>query len=308
MTSGSALAGRHVHLSAEERVARGKAARTQAPRSSHGTWQTVTDRPDPVALLEEQAAEPGARAGPDPLRADARLAVRVLPRRGVDHGGRPGRRLPVRGQRPALRRRAPVELRRVRLARAAADVRHQRLRRNAPRPVGVGREAARGELRGPRPRPRLRTSRSARDRRGRRPPSTGRRCARLPTCRRSTPGTTTWTPSGFCAGSEPRCARSDWPRTSSQRAEKHVAKARTRDSMRVFAKRADEVDGELRIVADPPLIVPIDDLLPPGTDRDEAEEWVRSLVTAYRRIARRPPPPDRGVRVRPHGTKGRGRG
>src|SRR5580765_6350442 len=55
MTSGSALAGRHVHLSAEERVARGRAARTQAPRSSHGTWQSVTDRPDPVALLEEQA-------------------------------------------------------------------------------------------------------------------------------------------------------------------------------------------------------------------------------------------------------------
>ncbi|HVR12623.1 MAG TPA: DUF2252 domain-containing protein, partial [Gaiellaceae bacterium] len=67
-----------------------------------------------------------------------------------------------------------------------------------------------------------------------------------------------------------------------KRAEKHVSKARTRDSMRVFAKRADEIDGALRIVADPPLIVPIDDLLPPGTDRDEAEEWVRSLVTAYR--------------------------
>jgi uncharacterized protein (DUF2252 family) len=67
-----------------------------------------------------------------------------------------------------------------------------------------------------------------------------------------------------------------------KRAEKHVAKARTRDSMRVFAKRADEIDGQLRIVADPPLIVPIDDLLPPGTDRDEAEEWVRTLVTAYR--------------------------
>jgi uncharacterized protein (DUF2252 family) len=67
-----------------------------------------------------------------------------------------------------------------------------------------------------------------------------------------------------------------------KRAENHVAKARTRDSMRVFAKRADEIDGQLRIIADPPLIVPIDDLLPPGTDRDEAEEWVRSLVTAYR--------------------------
>ena len=43
-----------------------------------------------------------------------------------------------------------------------------------------------------------------------------------------------------------------------------VAKARARDSVRVFAKRAAEVDGELRIVADPPLIVPIEDLIEPG--------------------------------------------
>jgi uncharacterized protein (DUF2252 family) len=44
-----------VHLSAEERVARGKAARGDAPRSSHGTWAQAPNRPDPIALLEEQA-------------------------------------------------------------------------------------------------------------------------------------------------------------------------------------------------------------------------------------------------------------
>ena len=37
--------------------------------------------------------------------------------------------------------------------------------------------------------------------------------------------------------------------------EEMVAKARTRDSTRVFARRADEVDGERRIVADPPIII-----------------------------------------------------
>ena len=52
-------------------------------------------------------------------------------------------------------------------------------------------------------------------------------------------------------------------------AEEDVAKARTRDSTRVFAKRADEVDGKLRIVADPPLVVPFDDLTDPGTTPDE---------------------------------------
>ena len=39
---------------------------------------------------------------------------------------------------------------------------------------------------------------------------------------------------------------------------------RTRDSTRVLAKRAEEIDGELRIVADPPIIIPIEDLVQPG--------------------------------------------
>ena len=38
-----------------ERAAAGKAARGDAPRSSHGEWVPATDRPDPVELLEGQA-------------------------------------------------------------------------------------------------------------------------------------------------------------------------------------------------------------------------------------------------------------
>ena len=45
-------------------------------------------------------------------------------------------------------------------------------------------------------------------------------------------------------------------------AEKAIAKARTKDSMQAFSKLTHEVDGEPRIIADPPLIVPIEDLLP----------------------------------------------
>jgi uncharacterized protein (DUF2252 family) len=44
------------HLSVEERVARGKAARSNVPRSSHAAFEPAADRPDPVALLEEQSA------------------------------------------------------------------------------------------------------------------------------------------------------------------------------------------------------------------------------------------------------------
>ena len=42
------------HMSIEERTAQGGAAREQAPLSSHTKWRPAADRPDPVALLEEQ--------------------------------------------------------------------------------------------------------------------------------------------------------------------------------------------------------------------------------------------------------------
>ena len=50
------------------------------------------------------------------------------------------------------------------------------------------------------------------------------------------------------------------------KAKANVAKARTRDSMQAFSKLTQEVDGERRIVADPPLIVPIEELIPAGID------------------------------------------
>jgi Uncharacterized protein conserved in bacteria (DUF2252) len=43
------------HLTPGERVARGKAARNEVPRSSHGRWEPAVNRADPVELLEEQA-------------------------------------------------------------------------------------------------------------------------------------------------------------------------------------------------------------------------------------------------------------
>jgi hypothetical protein len=43
------------HFSVGERAARGKAARAEVPRASHGDWEPALHRPDPVELLEEQA-------------------------------------------------------------------------------------------------------------------------------------------------------------------------------------------------------------------------------------------------------------
>jgi uncharacterized protein (DUF2252 family) len=60
-----------------------------------------------------------------------------------------------------------------------------------------------------------------------------------------------------------------------------IAKARTRDHTRVFAKRANTIDGELRIVADPPLIVPIEDVPAEGTGWEDPTPLIKKLLSAY---------------------------
>ncbi len=49
--------------------------------------------------------------------------------------------------------------------------------------------------------------------------------------------------------------------------DKGLAKARTRDSMQEVAKLTRLVDGRPRIISDPPLLVPIDELLPAAGGR-----------------------------------------
>jgi uncharacterized protein (DUF2252 family) len=61
-----------------------------------------------------------------------------------------------------------------------------------------------------------------------------------------------------------------------------VAKARTQDSMRALNKLTTVVDGERRIVSDPPLIVPVEELFP-GVEADELYKQLRSVLRKYRR-------------------------
>ena len=61
-----------------------------------------------------------------------------------------------------------------------------------------------------------------------------------------------------------------------------VAKARSRDSTRVLARRADVIEGELRIVAEPPIIVPIEDLALPGTSWEDPAPLIKELLASYR--------------------------
>ena len=66
-----------------------------------------------------------------------------------------------------------------------------------------------------------------------------------------------------------------------QRAEKAIAKARTRDSMSAFSKLTHAVNGQARIVADPPLIVPIGDLAE-GRKHGDLLDELHGLLRSYR--------------------------
>src|SRR3954464_5039512 len=63
-----------------------------------------------------------------------------------------------------------------------------------------------------------------------------------------------------------------------------VEKAQTKDSVRALARLTQEVDGEVQIVSSPPLIVPMRELADAGRD---VEHEVRELVRIYRRTLQR---------------------
>ena len=65
--------------------------------------------------------------------------------------------------------------------------------------------------------------------------------------------------------------------------DKGLAKARTRDSMQELAKLTQMVEGRPRIIADPPLVVPMADLMPRQADRTAFESQLKDLIAKYQR-------------------------
>jgi uncharacterized protein (DUF2252 family) len=65
--------------------------------------------------------------------------------------------------------------------------------------------------------------------------------------------------------------------------EKNLAKTRAKDSLRAFSKLTTTVDGEPRIAGDPPLLVPIADLIPAHADRTAFESQLKDLIAKYQR-------------------------
>lgn len=60
--------------------------------------------------------------------------------------------------------------------------------------------------------------------------------------------------------------------------EQSLAKARGKDSLRALGKLTHEKEGEIRIVSDPPLITPLEQL----TDAEDAELRLQTVLAAYR--------------------------
>jgi uncharacterized protein (DUF2252 family) len=78
--------------------------------------------------------------------------------------------------------------------------------------------------------------------------------------------------------------RSRWQpdKRDAKRLEKAARKATTKDRMRALSKLTHRVDGELRIISDPPLIVPFDELVP-AEESERMNKELRALFRAYSR-------------------------
>jgi uncharacterized protein (DUF2252 family) len=264
------------HLTPTERVARGKAARAEVPRSSHGAWEPAPNRPDPIALLEEQAVTRVpellpiryGRMANSPF-AFYRGAAYVMasdlaatPRSGLTVQACGDAHLSNFGVYGSPERNLVFDINDF-------DETHP-----GPWEWDVKRLAASLEIAA----------------RGNGFADKERRAIVLTTVARYRQAMQT-----FAAmrnldlwyahlGMDEFMAQAgslvDPKRLKV--VERNLAKARTRDSLHAYEKLTSLVDGEPRIVSQPPLIVPIDELVP-DMERDQFVTEVRGMLRDYRR-------------------------
>ena len=263
-------------LSVEERTARGKAARGEVPRSVHAGWEPPPDRHDPVELLEEQAAtrvpelvpirygrmlvSPFTffRGAAYPMASD----LAGLPRTGLDvqlcgdahlsnFGGfaAPDRTLvfDVNDFDETLPGPFEWDVKRL-VASLAVAGRGRGFDAKQRRSINTA------------------ASRSYRE--------AMRRFAEMPNL-------DVWHARLDVSDISERWGP-DASKKEMKRARKTVEKAHTKDSLRALRKLTERVDGEPRIINEPPLIVPLTKLFP-EVPADTLAEDVRSLLRSYRR-------------------------
>ena len=262
------------HLSVAERVARGKAARAEVPRSSHAVFEPSSERSDPVQLLEHQAETRVPELVP--IRYGRMLVSPFTFYRGaakiMAHDLGP---TSLGATCPVLRRCTPVELRGVRVTGAAAlfDINDFDETLPGPWEWDVKRLAVSMLI-------------AARDN-GYRAKDQERivlgTVARYRTAMREFAGMKdleVWY-SRLEIETVLRELAPQFNRKMVERTTKTVAKARTKDSMAAFSKLTESVNGEVRIVDQSPLIVPIEKLAQ-GHEREEMFAWLHQMMRRYR--------------------------
>ena len=275
------------HLSVDERRAQGKEARNRTPLSSHAGWAPAADRPDPVALLEEQ----NVTREPDlvPVRHGRMMVSPFTFYRGAakimaaDLAGTPTAGLDVQlcgdahlsnfGAFASPERRllfdlndfdetlpGPFEYDVKRLAASftiaarnngftKADTTAATAGVGGGLPGGDGQFAAMGTMD-------IWYAHLAEDEFMRAVQTAAAKASKRTRRRRRRP------PSG---------------------AEKTAAKAHTRDSLQALSKLAELVDGQYRIVSQPPIVVPARELAATyGISADDVEGVIRDQFRAYR--------------------------
>jgi uncharacterized protein (DUF2252 family) len=266
------------HLTVAERTARGKAARAEVPRSSHADWEPPPHRPDPVELLEEQAQTRVPELVPirygrmlvSPFtfyRGAAYLMASDLaggPRSGLhtqlcgdahlsNFGGfaAPDRRLVFSINDFDETLPGPFEWDVKRLvasfAVAGRDRGIDRERRDT-----ITLEAARAYREG---------------------------MSRFSAMRNLDLWYSRLDVDDLLEQFRRKAKGKDVK--ALERAKANVARGRTKDSIKAFDKLTEAVDGGLRIVGDPPLVVPIEDVH--AESAHLIEEFLRGVVRSYRR-------------------------
>ena len=265
------------HLTPDERAARGKTARAEVPRESHATFNPPPDRPDPISLLEEQEVSRvpelvPVRHGRMMVSAFSYFRGAALPM-ASDLADTPVSGLAVQACGDAHLSNFGVFGSAER--RLVFDVNDFDETLPGPWEWDVKRLAASMEI-------------AARDNGF---PGKKRReivraaVASYRQAMRDFAGMTNL--DVWYAHADLDQLRAQYQSQMKARQRKVVsrglAKARTRDSLQEGAKLTRMVAGRPRIVAQPPLLVPIDELLAQQSDRKALESQLADLIAKYRR-------------------------
>jgi uncharacterized protein (DUF2252 family) len=263
------------HFTTAERAARGKAARAEAPRGAHAEWEPPPNRQDPVGLLEQQAETRVPELVP--IRYGRMLVSPFTFYRGA--AAIMAADLTV-GSRSGLNAQLCGDAHLLNFGVFAAPDRRLVFSLNdfdetlpGPFEWDVKRLAASFAIAGrdrnftPKVRARINTA-------------VGRSYRESMRQFASMTNMELW----YARMDAEQLARDLAGRlksTGRKRMEKELDRARTKDSLKAFAKLTNVVDGEPRIVSDPPLIVPVRELVEPGSDA-AIQEAFRVFIRKYR--------------------------